>query len=82
MSKHFILAEDKNNEYKLILRVSDNDVIASYPYVVAWLYNKETDSWAQGHYFTDLTSAVIYMHFKDKCNEIYEMLEDKKKSPF
>ena len=82
MSKHFILAEDKNKEYKLILRVKDNDIIAPYPYVVAWLYDEKTDSWAQGHYFTDLTTALLYMYFKDKYQEIYEATKDKYEAPF
>ena len=82
MSKHFILAENKNNNYTLILRVKENDIIAPYPYVVAWLYDDKTDSWAQGHYFTDLTSAMLYMHFKDKCEEVYELMKDKYEAPF
>lgn len=82
MSKHFILAEDKNNNYTLILRVKDNGELSYTPFVVAWGYNYKTDSWAQGHYFTDLTSAILYMHFKDKCEEVYEMMKDKYEAPF
>lgn len=82
MSKHFILAENKNNNYTLILRVKDNGELTYSPFVVAWLYNDKTDSWAQGHYFTDLTSAMLYMHFKDKCEEVYELIKDKYEAPF
>ena len=29
-------------------------------WVVAWNYDKDTDSWGQGHYFDDKAAAVAY----------------------
>lgn len=37
------------------------------PYCVAWLYDSISDSWCQGHYFSDYKQAVEY--FK-KCVKI------------
>ena len=35
-------------------------------WVVAWNYDKDTDTWGQGHYFDDKTAAVAY--FKTYMN--------------
>lgn len=34
------------------------------PYVVAWKYNEEDGSWAQGHYFEELRPAMEFAYHK------------------
>lgn len=81
--KHVILSQNKTNEYTLVLRLKDNgELVKCSPFVVAWRYSNTTDSWAQGHYFEDIESAMIFMHFKDQSQNIYEMLKCKYDSPF
>ena len=36
------------------------------PYVAAWLYKPERDSWAQGYYFTKKLYALEYLVEKTK----------------
>ena len=80
--KHIILSQNRTNEYTLVLRLKDNGEFTNSPFVVAWRYSYKTDSWAQGHYFQDLESAVMFMHFKEQSQNIYEMLKCKYESPF
>nr|DAZ79282.1 MAG TPA: hypothetical protein [Caudoviricetes sp.] len=35
------------------------------PYVVAFCYDEEEGTWAQGHYFNDLKSAVNFLYEND-----------------
>jgi len=43
-------------DYSLI-HLPENSVT---PYCVAWLYSEDTDSWGQGHYFSEYADAVDY----------------------
>ena len=63
--KNLVLS--KLGDYTLIARVREDNTV--YEYVVAWCYNEETDSWAQGHYFRELSDAVFYMENKKMTKE-------------
>lgn len=53
----------KNGEYTLLMRFGEDEKpVKCQPYVVAWLYESESDTWAQGHYFDDIKSAVEYLY--------------------
>lgn len=83
MNKHIILSENIKEEYTLLIRLtSKGKPVTCEPFVVAWKYDHESESWAQGHYFQSLESALIYMHFKDKCEDIYKTLSEIKNVPF
>lgn len=83
MSKTIILSENAEYKYTLLIRLTTKGKpLPCEPYVVAWRYDHVTDTWAQGHYFQTLESALIYMHFKDKCEDIYKVIEDIKDCPF
>ena len=45
-------------DYTLVARVRENFTV--HEYVVAWCYDKESDSWGQGHYFSDIEDAIKY----------------------
>ena len=49
-------------DYTLVARVRDNFTV--YEYVVAWCYDEKSDSWCQGHYFSDIEEAVRYFKYK------------------
>ena len=80
--KHVILAENKINEYTLIVRVHEDtdSKLDCCPFVVCWRYKDGT--WAQGHYFSELESAILFMHFKSAAEEIYKVIQDMKEAPF
>ena len=83
MSKTLILSANAEYEYTLLIRLTaKGKPLPCQPYVVAWRYDHVTDTWAQGHYFQTLESALIYMHFKDKCEDIYKVIQDIKDCPF
>lgn len=48
-------------DYAVIARVRGDEV---QDYVAAWGYRAESDSWAQGHYFSDLLDCVAYINKK------------------
>lgn len=56
------LVLETRNDYTLIARVRENFTV--HEYIVAWCYDRESDSWCQGHYFFDIEDAVEY--FKTK----------------
>jgi hypothetical protein len=56
-----MLLEEKG-DYSLFARLNKDDSIREY--VVAWAYDKESDSWGQGFYITNLASALEF--FKEK----------------
>lgn len=49
----------KDGDYTLVARVNEDGTI--HEYVVAWCYDECDDTWAQGHYFSDIVDAVCYM---------------------
>lgn len=51
------------DDYTLLARMNEENLVI-YEYVVAWCYNKDTDSWAQGHYFQDVADAIQFMQYK------------------
>ena len=52
------------------------------PWVAAWAYNEERESWGQGHYFEEFIDAVRYIDNKlrtipyDRMSEIASRLMD------
>ncbi len=48
---------EKNGDYTLF-NLIDNKCT---PYVVAWKYDNKSDSWCQGHYFSDYINAIEYL---------------------
>lgn len=51
-------------EYTLLARMTE-DTFVIHEYVVAWCYNSDTDTWAQGHYFQNVSDAVRFMTNKE-----------------
>lgn len=52
---------NSKGDYTLIARMKEDFTL--YEYVVAWSYDKESDSWGQGHYFYDLDEAMnVFNH--------------------
>ncbi|MBO7695324.1 MAG: hypothetical protein J6T10_22095 [Methanobrevibacter sp.] len=83
MNKNIVLSVNAEYNYTLLLRLtSKSKPLACEPFVVAWKYDYVTDTWAQGHYFQTLESALIYMHFKNKCEDLYKVIRDIKTCPF
>lgn len=83
MNKHIILACNPEYDYTLLIRLALNGKpLNCEPFVVAWRYDHISNTWAQGHYFQTLESALIYMHFKDKCEDIYRVISEIKNVPF
>lgn len=83
MNKHIILACNPEYDYTLLIRLALNGKpLTCEPFVVAWRYDHISNTWAQGHYFQTLESALIYMHFKDKCEDIYRVISEIKNVPF
>ena len=53
-------------EHELVLEFESIDYVlvkvkGCTPWVAAWGYNKESRSWGQGHYFTTLEGAILYI---------------------
>jgi hypothetical protein len=42
------------------------------PFVVAWSYHEDTDTWEQGHYFSELSHAVNYFEDEYKSRNLRE----------
>lgn len=63
-----ILATFPLIKYTIIDRHIDRKCCGRY--VCAWCYDEETDTWAQGHYMDNFTSAFAYIW--DKYHEIGE----------
>ena len=70
---------------KVIMRIPEIDYVLVHweenrctPWVAAWAYNEERNSWGQGHYFQTKESAVKYLvatykerySVKNRINEI------------
>lgn len=74
--KNLVLKID--GEYALIARVREDGTV--HEYVVAWCYKKETDSWGQGHYFSDIVEAVCYfdkgLEQKLRLHKLIKVLTD------
>lgn len=66
-----IINEEK--EYNLIARV-DNGEISNY--VVAYRYDKASDSWAQGHYFDDVKDAVLFATISEMTSVVVNCIKD------
>lgn len=45
------------------------------PWVAAWSYKKESNSWGQGHYFERLESAIEYIRMKQGRPTYYRLEE-------
>lgn len=60
--KNVVLEKYEEIDYVLIARVKDNGEV--HEYVAAWHYNESDKTWGQGHYFSDLSSAVDYINQK------------------
>ena len=51
-------------DYTLLIRLNDDGEVLDttpQPFIVAYQYDKKTDTWAQGHYFHNLQSAIQFM---------------------
>ena len=53
---------------EIIMKIPEIDYVLVYwpentytPWVAAWCYNEERNSWGQGHYFQKKESAVEYL---------------------
>lgn len=57
--RNIILKRFEDKDYVLIARVKEDDTV--YEYVAAWHYDQSSKSWGQGHYFSDLQSALDYI---------------------
>lgn len=61
---------EKKNTYKILKAAGDYTLInrgtSFQPYVVCWLFDRDTYTWAQGHYFSDYIAAEEYM--KERAN--------------
>ena len=53
---YLILEEYSEIDYTLLYRKAKYE-----PFVAAWGYNKEENYWGQGHYFSSLMDAVLYI---------------------
>ena len=83
MNNHIVLSANPEFEYTLLIRLSQRGKpLACEPFVVAWRYDHVSKTWAQGHYFQSLESALIYMHFKGNCEDIYKVISEIKNVPF
>ena len=57
-------------DYTLVVRFYEDVIVKAEPcvmfkeFVVAHHYNPETDTWAQGHYFSDLEGAYTFLSKK------------------
>ena len=66
-------------DYTLVVRfyedtlVKVNPVVMFKEFVVAHHYNLETDTWAQGHYFSDIEGA--YTFFCKKREEVEDLFK-------
>lgn len=81
--KHIILSENAEYNYTLLIRLTGKGKpVECEPFVVAWRYDHVSESWAQGHYFQNLESALIYMYFKDKCEDVCKVISEIKNVPF
>ena len=66
----------QKGDYSLFARLTkDNQVIE---YVVAWLYDINSDSWSQGHYIKDLQYAIEF--FNERTQEEEEEEEEEEES--
>lgn len=62
---------DKKNDYTLFIRLKETGIpVSCEPYVVAWRYDEKTDSWAQGHYFTTLREATLFLYNRYTENDV------------
>lgn len=50
-----------NGDYTLIARVKEDDTV--HEYVVAWNFQAD-GTWGQGHYFSELSDAMMFMETK------------------
>ena len=83
MNKHIVLSCNPIYNYTLLIRLNDEGKLLSHsPFVVAWRYDHISKTWAQGHYFETLESAMMYMQFKDKCEDVYKVISEIKNVPF
>ena len=59
---NLIIATNEEKNYTLLMRFDEDEKpVKCQPYVVAWHYDSDSDSWAQGHYFDDIKSAVDFL---------------------
>lgn len=64
MNKVMVLDQNLVKEYTLVVKIDENGEVLSspQPFVVAWLFDPKTKTWAQGHYFHNLKSAVDFLY--------------------
>ena len=62
-----IKVEGDTERYIIIEEFPDIDYVLVYrdttyqPWVAAWLYDKEKETWQQGHYFCTIEDAMRYI---------------------
>ena len=65
--KDLIKTEEDTERYIIIEEFPDIDYVLVYrdttyqPWVAAWLYDKEKETWQQGHYFCKFEDAVVFI---------------------
>lgn len=65
----------------IIAEYPDIDYVLAYrggtcqPWVAAWAYNKERNSWGQGHYFNTIENAIEYIRMKQNKPTYYRLEE-------
>lgn len=62
--RNFVIQTQGN--YSLLARIKDNGEL--HEFCVAYGYDKETDSWGYGSYFTKLENAMAFLKEKDNPN--------------
>ena len=57
--KTVVLSEYPACNYTLLARINDRDEV--HEFVAAFMYDKDSKTWGQGHYFSTLESAYGYI---------------------
>ena len=56
---------ERKNRYRILEAAGDYTLIdratSFQPFVVCWLFDTKTYTWAQGHYFSDIDAARMWM---------------------
>lgn len=62
MTNVFEITTNREKDYTLLIRLDEDDKpVKCQPYVVAWHYEPESQTWAQGHYFDEIKDAVAFL---------------------
>ena len=57
--RNILLAEYPQINYAVLARVNEKDEV--HEFVCAYAYDKTTNTWGQGHYFSTLQGVIDYM---------------------